>query len=85
MSADRIEALERAVAQLAECVVAQAQATTAQAVIARAVVDMIGRAGASVEDVRDHALDMGDAMLAEIGAAVRTILANAPAGAGTLQ
>ncbi|MCJ2083215.1 hypothetical protein [Methylobacterium sp. J-090] len=85
MSDNRMEALERAVGHLAEQLIALARVTTAQAVVCRAVVDMVGRPGASVEDVRDHAVEMGDIMDAEIGAAVRTILADAPAGAGTLQ
>jgi len=82
---DRIEALERALAQLAEQLLVVAQAATAQAVIARAVVDLTGRAGATIEDVRDRAVEIGDTMPGEIGAAVRTILADAPASAETLQ
>ncbi|KQT96066.1 hypothetical protein ASG60_20750 [Methylobacterium sp. Leaf469] len=85
MSVDRIEALERAVEQLAQHLVVQAAATAAQAVVCRAVVDLIGRAGASLDDVRDHALVIAEDMTAEVGTAVRAILADAPAGHGTLQ
>ena len=85
MSDNRIEALERAVTQLAENMVVQAAATAAQAVVARAVVDLIGRAGASLDDVLDHALVIADDMTAEVGAAVRAILADAPAGHGRMQ
>lgn len=85
MSDTRMEALERAVGQLAEQLIVMARATTAQAVVCRAVVDMVGRPGASVEDVRDHAVEMGDIMDAEVGTAVRAILADAPAGYGRVQ
>ena len=58
---------------------------TAQAVIVRAVVDLVGRAGLSLDDVRDHALDIAAGMPVEVDTAVRVLLAEAPAGVGVLQ
>lgn len=85
MSDERIEALERVVAQLADALVTNTATITAQAVIVRAVVDLVGRAGLSLDDVRDHALAITAGMPGEVDTAVRTVLAEAPAGAEVLQ
>lgn len=85
MSTDRIEALEQIVGQLASALADQAAATTAQAVIARAMVDLLGQAGVSLDEVRDLALMIAEDMPVEIGTTVRTILADAPAGHGRVQ
>ena len=85
MSEDHIEALERIVAQLADALVAQTATMTAHAVIVRAVVDLVGRAGIPLDDVRDHALAIATSMPGEVDTAVRTLLAEAPAGTGRVQ
>jgi hypothetical protein len=85
MSIERIEALERALAAFGEQVVALAEATTAQAVVCRAAVDLLSQAGISIDDVRDRALVIAAGMPGEIDGAVRTLLAETPAGAGMLQ
>lgn len=56
-----------------------------QAAIVRALVDLVGRAGVPLDDVRDHALAIAAGMSGEVDVAVRMLLAEAPAGAGVLQ
>ena len=85
MGADRIEALERAVLQLAELAAATASATAAQGVVCRAVADLLAEGGGSLDDVRDRALDMATIIGGDLPAAVRTILAAAPSGTGVMQ
>lgn len=85
MSIERIEALERALAAFGEQVVALAEATTAQAVVCRAAVDLLGQAGVSIDDVRDRATAIAADMPGEVETAVRVLLAEAPAGTGVLQ
>ena len=80
MSDDRIEALERIVVQLADALALQRETMTAQAVILRAVVDVV-----ALDDVRDLALYLAAGMPGEVDTAVQTLLAEAPAGAGVLQ
>ncbi|MCJ2032625.1 hypothetical protein [Methylobacterium sp. J-068] len=80
MSDDRIEALERIVVQLADALVAQRETMTAQAVILRAVVDLV-----ALDDVRDLALYLTAGMPGEVDAAVRTLLTDPPACPGAIQ
>ena len=85
MSMERIEALERMVAQLAEHVGTQAAATVAQAVVCRAVADLLVRGFCSLDDVRDHAFLIADAMGEEVRTALRSLLSEPTASAGQLQ
>lgn len=85
MSIERIEALERAVAQLSQCLATTASAMVAQGVVIRAAVDLMTEGGGTLDAVRDRAVAMSADMAGGIEDAVRTILASAPAGTGTLQ
>lgn len=85
MSANRIEALEQAVAQLAQALATTAQAVVAQGIVTRAAIDSLTDGGGSLDDVRDRALDMAEIIGEDLIAAVRTILAVAPAGMERMQ
>lgn len=85
MPTDRIEALERQVAEFADHVVALAQTTVAQGIVCRVAVDLLGRAGVSMDEVRDIACGAAEGMSGEVATAVRVLLAEPPAGAGRVQ
>lgn len=85
MSEERIAALERQVAELTQYILDLVAGTTARTVIVGALVELIGRAGVRLDDVRDVALDAAAGMPAEVDTAVRSLLAEPLVGTGILQ
>lgn len=80
MSGDRIEALERVVAQLAEALVSQTATMTAYAVIVRAVADLV-----ALDNVRDLALDLAAGLPGDVDTTIITLLAEPPTCPGAIQ
>ena len=85
MSTDRIETLERAVAQLAQCLATTAQAVVAQGVVTRAAIDLATEGGGTLDAVRDRAITMSNDMPDGIEDAVRLILAEVSDGRSRVQ
>lgn len=52
---------------------------------ARAYVELIGRAGVPMNDVRNHALAIAAGLPGEVDTALRSLLAELPAGTGRVQ
>lgn len=85
-TSERIAKLENDLLNLAQQLVAVAQATVAHSVITRAAIEVAARnGGIPVSDVRDFALSMAKTMGAETTAAVQTILTELPDNMGRPQ